>query len=211
MAGGKCTMKLIYGTTNKSKIRFMKKRIESLGIEILSLADVNAPKLNIQENGNSPLANAKIKALAYYDALKMPLFSADSGLYIDGLDDERQPGLNVRGQGDWMNDDDAIAHYSALAKEMGGSMTARYKNALCLVLSPTKIYAYMGEDIASDPFLIVSTPHEKRREGFPLDSLSVNLKNNKYYYDFDDYFEKYAEIDDGFRNFFNRTLFGGAK
>jgi len=85
MAGGKCTVKLIYGTTNKSKIRFMKKRIEPLGIEILSLADVDAPKFNIQENGNNPLENAKIKALAYYDTLKMPLFSADSGLYSQSV------------------------------------------------------------------------------------------------------------------------------
>jgi 8-oxo-dGTP diphosphatase len=210
MAGGKCTVKLIYGTTNKSKIQFMKKRIEPLGIEILSLTDVNAPKLNIQENGNSPLENAKIKALAYFDALKMPLFSADSGLYIDGLDDERQPGLNIRGQDDWMSDDDAIAHYSALAKEMGGSMTARYKNAICLILSPTEIYQYMGEDIASDPFLIVAKPHEKRREGFPLDSLSVHIGSGKYYYDAENEFGKYSEIDDGFRAFFNRTIFGGA-
>jgi len=211
MAGGKCTVKLIYGTTNKSKIRFMKKRVESLGIEILSLADVDAPKLNIQENGNSPLENAKIKALAYYDALKMPLFSADSGLYIDGLDDERQPGINVRGQGDWMSDDDAIAYYSALAKEMGGSMTARYKNAICLVLSPTEIHAYMGEDIASEPFLLVAKPHEKRREGFPLDSLSVHIRSGKYYYDDDNDFGKYSLIGDGFAAFFNRIIFGGTK
>jgi hypothetical protein len=47
MAGGKCVMKLIYGTTNKAKIDFMKKRIEPLGIEILSLIDVDAPNLDI--------------------------------------------------------------------------------------------------------------------------------------------------------------------
>ena len=88
-------MKLIYGTTNKSKILFMRNRIEPLGIKILSLDDVNAPKLDIEENGSSPLENAKIKALAYYRELKMPVFSCDSGLYIDGLDDMRQPGINV--------------------------------------------------------------------------------------------------------------------
>jgi len=211
MAGGKCTVKLIYGTTNKSKIRFMKKRVEPLGIEILRLADVDAPKLNIQENGNNPLENARIKALAYYNAIKMPLFSAVSGLYIDGIDDERQPGINVRGQGDWMSDDDAIAYYSALAKEMGGSMTARYKNAICLVLSPTEIHAYMGEDIASEPFLLVAKPHEKRREGFPLDSLSVHIRSGKYYYDDDNDFGKYSLIGDGFAAFFNRIIFGGTK
>jgi 8-oxo-dGTP diphosphatase len=202
-------MKLVYGTTNKSKIIFMKKRVDSLGIEILSLTDVNAPRFNVSENGNSPLENAKIKAMAYYDALKMPLFSADSGLYIDGLEDARQPGLNIRGEGDLMNDEDAIAFYSALAKEMGGSMTKKKKNAICLVLSPTEIYEYMGDDIASHPFLIVANPHEKRSEGFPLDSLSVHIKSGKYFHDFENKYEKYSEIDDGFRAFFKRVLFGG--
>ena len=74
-------MKLIYGTTNKAKIEFMKKCIEPLGIEILSLNDVNAPKLDIDESGNTPVENAKIKALAYYRALRLPLFSCDSGLF----------------------------------------------------------------------------------------------------------------------------------
>jgi len=205
-------MKLVYGTTNKSKIESMKKRLEALDINILSLADVNAPKLSIQENGNSPLENAKIKALAYYEALKMPLFSADSGLYIDGLDEERQPGINVRGLNDWMSDEDAITYYSNLANEMGGKMTARYKNALCLILSPTEIYEYMGEDIASVPFLLVSKAHKKRREGFPLDSLSVNITSGKYYYDEDENaFGKYSLIACGFAAFFNRAIFGGAK
>jgi 8-oxo-dGTP diphosphatase len=201
-------MKLIYGTTNKAKIEFMKKRVEPLGIELLSLEDVNAPKLRIDENGNSPLENAKIKALAYYEALKMPLFSCDSGLYIDGLDDARQPGINVRGLHDHMNDDDTRAYYSSLAAEFGGKMTARYKNAICLILDETRIYEYIGDDIASEPFWLVSKPHEKRNEGFPLDCISVHIESGKYYYDIDGYGEKYLEADNGFTAFFKRVLEG---
>ena len=202
-------MKLIYGTTNKSKIYYMKNRVGQLGIEILSLDDVSAPKLNIDENGSSPLENAKIKAVAYYRELKMPLFSCDSGLYIDGLDGARQPGHNVRGAGDYMNDDEMLAYYSALADEMGGSMTARYKNAICLVLDDAQIYEYMGDDIASEKFLFVSKPHEKRREGFPLDSLSVHIESGKYYYDMQEYVDKYpgTNVDDGYAAFFKRVLF----
>ena len=199
-------MKLIYGTTNKAKIEFMKKRVEPLGIELLSLEDVNAPKLRIDENGNSPLENAKIKALAYYEALKMPLFSCDSGLYIDGLDDARQPGINVRGLHDHMNDDETREYYSALAAEFGGKMTARYQNAICLILDETRIYEYMGDDIASEPFWLVSKPHEKRNEGFPLDCISVHIESGKYYYDIDGYGEKYLEADNGFAAFFKRVL-----
>ena len=199
-------MKLIYGTTNKAKIEFMRKSIKPLGIEILSLNDMKAPKLEIDENGNTPLENAKIKALAYYRELRLPLFSCDSGLYIDGLETARQPGAHVRSVGGReLNDEEAISYFSALATEFGGSMTARYQHAICLVLDETHIYTHMGEDIASERFLIVSKPHAKRNEGFPIDSLSVEIESGMYYYDIDRT-KKLAEGDDGFANFFRRVL-----
>jgi 8-oxo-dGTP diphosphatase len=201
-------MKIVYGTTNKAKIDFMKRRVEHLGIEILSLNDVGAPKMHIEENGNSPLDNAKIKALAYYEVLKMPVFSCDSGLYIYGLDDERQPGINVRGQNDYMDDDETTRYYSALATEFGGRMTAWYQNAICLVLNNSQIHEYMGEDITSERFWLVSKPHDKgvKAKGFPLDCLSVHIESGKYYYDMDGYGEKYTNVDDGFAAFFKRIL-----
>ena len=192
-------MKLIYGTTNQAKVDFMKRHVEHLGIEILSLHDSNAPKLYIKETGSNPLENAKIKALAYYNVLKMPVFSCDSGLYIDELEDEHQPGINVRGPEDDMDDDETIRHYSALAAKLGGSMTALYQNAICLVLHETQIYEYMGEDIASERFLLVSKPHEKRvvAKGFPLDCLSVHIGSGQYYYDMGGYIDKYLNVHDG--------------
>ena len=200
-------MKLIYGTTNKAKIAFMKRHTEPLGIEILSLNDVNAPKLDINESGNTPLENAKIKALAYYRTLRKPVFSCDSGLYIDGLDEARQPGAHVRSvDGRELNDDEAITYFSSLAAEFGGSMTARYQHAICLVFDETQVYEHMGEDITSERFLIVSKPHEKRNEGFPLDSLSVYIKSSEYYYDMDNHTKKLAEGDSGFAAFFQRVL-----
>jgi 8-oxo-dGTP diphosphatase len=200
-------MKLIYGTTNKAKIEFMKKRIEPLRIEMLSLNDVNAPKLDIDENGNTPLENAKIKALAYYRVLRKPVFSCDSGLYIDGLEVARQPGAHVRSVGGReLDDEGAITYFSSMAAEFGGSMTARYQHAICLVMDENRIYEHMGEDIASERFLIVSKPHEKRNEGFPLDSLSVHIESGEYYYDMNDQAKKLAEGDDGFAAFFKRIL-----
>ena len=198
-------MQLVFGTTNKSKIAFMKNRVGRLGIDIVGLGDVSAPKLYVEETGNSPLDNARIKAMAYYEALKIPLFSCDSGLYISGLEDARQPGINIRGPGDYMDDDAVIRHYSALAEEMGGKMVARYQNAICLMLGPGQIFEHMGEDIASNPFYIVSKPHKMRSEGFPLDSLAVDIDSGQYYFDME-YTSKYSEVDDGFREFFRRSV-----
>ena len=201
-------MKLIYGTTNHAKIDFIKRRVEHLGIEILSLDDVNAPKTPIKETGGNPLDNARIKALAYYHVLNMPVFSCDSGLYIDGLDDKRQPGINVRGPNDNMDDDEVIRHYSALAAELGGSMTARYQNAICLVLNDTQLYEHMGEDIASERFLLVAKPHKKRvvTKGFPLDCLSVHIGSGQYYYDMGGHIDTYLNVHDGFSAFFKIVL-----
>jgi len=198
-------MQLIYGTTNQSKLTLMRARTDTLGIELLSLEDVHAPKLKIIEDGNSPLDNARIKALAYYQVLKKPLFSCDSGLYIDELDDARQPGINVRGKDDVMNDDMAMSYYASIAQEYGGRVTARYKNAIVLVMQDGEVYEYMGDDIASDPFYIVSTLHHKRHPGFPIDSISVHIKSGQYYFD-RDLNTKYDFIPDGFVNFFKRTL-----
>ena len=197
-------MKIVYGTTNAAKIAFMQKQTINLGIEILSLADVNAPKIHVEEHGNSPLENARIKALAYHKALQMPVFSADSVLYIDGLDDEHQPGINVRGIGDYMDDDMMIAHYSSLISNLGGRARARYKNAICLVDEKGKLHEYMGKDIWSEPFYLVDKPHKLRKKGFPLDSLSMDIDSGKYYLDLEND-SKYLDYV-GFKTFFKKSL-----
>lgn len=92
-------MKLLYGTGNAAKLESMKLRLEKLDIELLGLQDFAAegkiiPK--VPEDGNTPLENARQKAIAYYEAFRMPVFSCDSGLYFDDVPDEVQPGVHVR-------------------------------------------------------------------------------------------------------------------
>ncbi|MCL2405953.1 MAG: hypothetical protein FWC92_10465 [Defluviitaleaceae bacterium] len=203
-------MKLLYGTSNKSKIQSMKEYVAPLGIEILSLSDVSAQELEINESGTHPLENARIKALAYYKALKIPVFSCDSGMYIHGLEDARQPGVHVRRiNGRRLHDDEMIAHYAALAKEFGGSVTARYINAICLVLDEGVTHEYAGDDIASQQFMIVDKPHPMRSEGFPIDSLSVDISSGMYYYDDINNTkdrQQFFGVADGFAAFFRRVL-----
>ena len=68
-------MKLLYGTTNKAKIKVMEKAVRGLGIELFSLNDLNSELPMINENGRTPLENAEIKAQAYYEKFHMPVFS----------------------------------------------------------------------------------------------------------------------------------------
>jgi len=189
----------------------MKTYVSGLGVEILSLDDVNAPELDIEESGKSPLENATIKAMAYYNALKMPVFSLDSGMYIDDLanDDPRQPGVHVRRiNGRRLNDDELMEYYANMSVQLGGKMTARYRNGICLVINETSIHKHDGDDIATAKFIISPKPHATRNPGFPVDSLSIHIQSGQYYYDLNDAgnANKYYGIDDGFTAFFRRAL-----
>ena len=81
-------MKLLYGTGNQAKLSVMRSRLEKTGIELIGLSDLRAEGKSVPEvaeNGNTPLENARVKALAYYKAFQMPVFSCDSGLYFENV------------------------------------------------------------------------------------------------------------------------------
>jgi len=200
-------MKLLYGTSNPGKLQSMRRIVEGLGIEVVGLNDVNMNIDTVEESGNNPLANAKIKALAYYEATKIPVFSCDSGLYIEGISNKEQPGVHVRRvSGKELNDEEMIEHYSSLALRLGGNAKVKYRNAICLVIDEETIFEYDGDDISSESFLITSKPHHKRTIGFPLDSLSINIETGKYYMDMENRRKENDSITIGFRDFFKRTI-----
>lgn len=161
------------------------------------------------ESGNSPLENARIKALAYYQFYGIPVFSCDSGLYFDNVPDEIQPGVHVRNVGGkTLTDEEMTAYYSGLAGKYG-TLTARYRNAVCLVLSENNIVESMDDSLSGNPFYIVSKPHEDgvRVAGFPLDCLSVHIPTGKYYYDLSpETYTAEETTSDGWREFFIKAL-----
>ena len=195
-------MKILYGTTNKGKLQAMEKSVKPLNIELIGLNDLNCELPAINENGRTPLENAEIKARAYYEAFHMPVFSCDSGLYFDELEEDEQPGIHVRRvNGKELNDDEMIAHYASLAERHGGKITGRYRNAIYFILDENHHYSSMDMSIATEPFILGTKPHSKRVEGFPLDSLSIDIKTGKYYYDLE-VKDVSTSVDDGIRKFF---------
>jgi XTP/dITP diphosphohydrolase len=204
-------MEIIYGTTNVAKLKSMQKALDSLGIVLLPLPKEKLSKITIQETGATPLENAQIKARAYFDCFHQPVFSCDSGLYFDEVKDEEQPKTKVRRvNGVDLTDEEMITYYSSLAKRYGGKLTARYKNAICFILDDSHIYSSMDLSLSSDPFFLVATPHQNRTPGFPLNSLSVEIKSGKYYYDIEKK-ENHSTIDDGFCHFFQKCLTQSSK
>lgn len=202
-------MKILYGTTNKAKLQAMRTALESFDIELIGLADIDSELPSINENGKTPLENAEIKARAYYEAFQIPVFSCDSGLYFDELQEDEQPGLHVRRiSGKELTDDEMREYYASLAAMHGGRITGRYRNAIYFIQDENHHYSCMDMSIATEPFILVSKPHSRQRvEGFPLDSLSIDIATGKYYYDLDEK-EVSTSVEDGLRKFFEGILLG---
>lgn len=202
-------MKVLYGTTNQAKLDSMKRITKSLGLEVIGLNELNQPLPEVEENGATPLENAEIKARAYYKAFSMPVFSCDSGLYFDDIEDALQPGVHTRRvNGKELTDDEMIAYYAGLAKKHNNQLVGRYRNAIYLMLDDTTWFSSMDDALATEPFILVSKPHEKRIEGFPLDSLSIDIATGKYYYDLEEKTVDQSAVEQGFCAFFEKALAG---
>lgn len=200
-------MKLLYGTGNHAKLEAMQRRLARLDLEIIGLEDMDKKAPQVAENGSTPLENARLKAYAYYDAFRLPVFSCDSGLYFEGVPDDIQPGVHVRTvNGKYLTDDEMLQYYSGLAKKYG-NLKARYRNAICLVLDKEHIYETMDDSLADGPFLLTPIPHSTvMHKGFPLDSLSVDIKTGKYFYDLEETDRDEVAVKEGFLEFFRSVL-----
>ena len=61
--------------------------------------------------------------------------------------------------------------------------------------------------MASVPFRLVSTPHPRgMEEGFPLDSISVDMETGKYYYDMGKKSKTGWWGEEGFAEFFRKFI-----
>ncbi|MCD8326006.1 MAG: hypothetical protein LUC90_04790 [Lachnospiraceae bacterium] len=204
------TVKLLFGTGNQAKLSAMRSRLEKLGIEVIGLNDLKEEGWSIPEvaeTGRTPLGNARLKAMAYYEAFRMPVFSCDSGLYFDQVPEQVQPGVHVRTvHGRALSDEEMREYYGGLVKQYG-NLTARYRNAICFVMDEDHIYEAMDPSMESERFLLTDIPHSAvRMKGFPLDSMSIDMKTGKYYYDLaEEELEQFA-VEDGVLRFFEKIL-----
>ena len=203
-------MQLLFGTGNQAKLSAMKSRLEKIGIELIGLNDLRAEGKSIPEvleNGNTPLENAKLKALVYYKAFQIPVFSCDSGLYFDHVPDEVQPGVHVRNvNGKCLSDKEMMEYYAGLVRKYG-NLVAQYRNAICFVMDEKHIYEAMEPSMYSEKFILTDKPHSKIREkGFPLDSMSIDMRTNRYYYDLAENELAQFDVEDGFLQFFQKVL-----
>ena len=172
-------MKVLFATSNPAKVRNYKEKLLKLGIELLTLKDIDT-HIPVEETGKNAIENAYIKAKAYYDELELPTIGMDNNLFIEGISDELQPGTYVRRiNGKELNDDEMIEYYTKLVKEYGGKLKARWVYGMVLINDGnTYEYSWSYED-----FYLVSDVNKKRNPGYPLDSISIDKRLNKYFVD----------------------------
>ena len=172
-------MKVLFATSNPAKVRNYKEELSKNGINLLTLKDISI-SFSVEESGKNAIENAYLKAKAYYDALGIPTIGMDNNLFIEGIPDELQPGVFVRRiNGKELNDDEMIEYYTKLVKEYGGKLKARWVYGMVLMTNNgTSEFNWSYND-----FYLVSNANKKRNLGYPLDSISIDEKTNKYFVD----------------------------
>ena len=178
-------MRILIGTTNPSKAKYFERLMEGMDVQCVTLRDLGIAD-EPQETGKSPLENARIKA-TFYGQYADVVICADSGLYFDSLppDDPRQPGLHIRTPqgGKRLDDDEMIAYYVQLVHSLGGKIHAYYMDAMALYIGGAlHDFAATREEAEDWAFDMVDVPSVWRREGWPLDSLSIE-KDGHYFLD----------------------------
>ena len=173
--------KVLFATGNESKVKRFKSGLLENDIEIITLNNIDA-KVEIIENGKNAIENALIKARTYADVSDLPVFAMDDNLYIEGIPEEKQPGMYVRRvNGKRLNDDEMIEYYSNLAHTYGknGRLTCRWVYGIAVINNGKEsTYTWSKND-----FYIVDKPSNKINPGYPLNTISINKKLNKYFTD----------------------------
>ena len=169
-------MEILIATKNEAKIKKYSTMLNVLGIEYKTLKDFDN-NIDVIENGNTPKENSIIKAKMYYEAFNIPVLADDSGLILDKLPKEKQPGVFVRRHnGKELSDKQLIELYSGEIEKVGGETTGGFIIAITIIDKKGNIYT--SEE--KHDRLFVSTPCKERNPGYPMNSLIYDKDTGKY-------------------------------
>ena len=187
-------MKVLFATGNESKAKRFSKGLLDYGIEVITLKDLGT-EIEVEENGKDAIENALIKARAYSKVTDLPVFAMDDNLYLENVPEDKQPGMFVRRvNGKRLNDEEMLDHYIGLVKEYGdnGKLTCRWVYGIAVINSGKEFtYTWSKED-----FYMVEEKTNKTNPGYPLNSISVNKKLNKYFTDITEEDKKVIQEDE---------------
>lgn len=136
-------MKLVVATNNQGKVKELKKLLEPLGFEPVSLKDEGI-EIEVVEDGETFAENARLKAEAVYNIVHCPVIADDSGLEIDFLDGA--PGIySARYAGENATDKERMEKVLSELEGTDESLrTARFVCALYCILDDETEYSVLG-------------------------------------------------------------------
>ncbi len=177
-------MKLVVATNNQHKLVEFRRILEPIGFEVLSQKEAGV-SVNPDENGTTFAENAKIKALAVFEACGLPSVADDSGLCVDAMNGA--PGVySAR----YLGEDTAQEiKNNGILKELEGvteeKRGAQFVSAICCVLSSDDIvecegacygsigYEPLGEGgFGYDPIFMVNGRSYSQLSGEEKDAIS---------------------------------------
>ena len=125
-------MKIIIATHNKHKLVEMSRILSPMGYEVVTDLDLGIELSDVEENGETFLDNARIKAEAGCKESGLPCIADDSGLCVDALDGA--PGVYSARYSGVHGDDDG--NNRKLLSELSGvpteKRTAHFACAICV-------------------------------------------------------------------------------
>ena len=175
---------VFFPTNNVGKYDRYKNSFEKAGFiyKRYLIENNNEVKVDVVEDGKSLKENAEKKAKEYYDEYKRHLkgqdfaiITTDEALYIEGLDDEHQPGLFVRRFGGIdakrATDEEVVEKYTSVVKALGGEAKAKWVYSLVM---------YDGSDFYDltweEEVLFRDTPHYPITKGYVLNNITIVKK-----------------------------------
>jgi len=141
-------------------------------------------KVDVIEDGKSTKENAHKKAKAYYDEYQKHLngtnfsvITTDEALYIDGLEENKQPGLYVRRfnglKSERATDNEVLERYTKFIKKLGGEVSANWRYSLAMY-DGSRYYDYSW----TEKVLFSATPHFPITKGYVLNNITIVKKDN---------------------------------
>ncbi len=169
---------ILMATSNPHRIDYFSRKLAERDIQLLAPADLGL-SAEADETGISPVDNALLKVISLLKAAAdrnleaLPVFAMDEGLYLDGVPEELQPGLNVRRlNGHRLNDEEMIDHYLSLVHQYGddGQLTGYFLKGICVCV-PGAVEARFFTFEMKARRVFTSERSEKITEGYPLASI----------------------------------------
>lgn len=109
--------KLLIATKNQGKFCEITEVLQTLPLELCSLADINA-NIDVEETGETHEANAILKAQYFFKKTGLPTMGEDSGIYVDAFPGELGVKTRRWGKLEAATDEEWVAYFLKQMEEI---------------------------------------------------------------------------------------------